>query len=146
MKIQFVAYGLPKPAGSKRGFPIKRKNGSIGVAIVDACKDTKSWQHVVASAAREAYNGPLLDGALVLTCCFYMPRIKGDFNSKGGLKPKAPSFHLKKPDTTKLVRAVEDALSDVVWRDDVQVVQQFATKNYGEPARVEVLIQTLSPQ
>lgn len=143
MKIKFTAYGEPKPAGSKRGFPVKRKNGTVGVAIVDACKHTKSWQHVVASAAREAYNGPLLDGALTLSCCFYMPRAKGHFNAKGVLRPKAPAFHCKKPDATKLVRAIEDALSSVLWRDDVQVVQQFVSKAFGEPARVEVTVAKL---
>ena len=38
----------------------------------------------------------------------------------------------------KLARAVEDALTGIVWRDDAQIVDEQLSKVYGEPARVEV--------
>ena len=40
----------------------------------------------------------------------------------------------------KLARAVEDAMSGVVYRDDAQVVTEVLRKRYGEPARAEVAI------
>ena len=45
-----------------------------------------------------------------------------------------------KPDLTKLVRAAEDSLRGVLWRDDAQVVRQVTEKRWGEPARVEIAV------
>ena len=60
--IQFTVYGKAQPAGSKTGFPIKRKNGSLGVAMSDSNPKAKSWQQEVKSAAAKAHDGPLLTG------------------------------------------------------------------------------------
>ena len=146
MQIKFTAFGAAKPAGSKRAFAFKGKDGRIRATVVDACRDTKSWQHVIATAAREAYAGELLTRAVNLAVLFYFPRPKGHYNAKGMLRPAAPAFHVKRPDATKLLRAVEDSLTGIVWRDDAQVVQQLAGKVYGEPARCEVTITELAPR
>lgn len=144
MKIQFTAYGLAKPAGSKRAFAFVGKDNRPHARVVDACAAGKSWQHVVASAARDAYDGPLVSGAVTMTLVFYFPRPAGH-SGKKGLKASAPAFHTKRPDALKLARGVEDALTGVAYVDDSQIVQEHLFKNYGEPARVEVLIQSLSP-
>jgi Holliday junction resolvase RusA-like endonuclease len=143
MKIEFTAYGLPKPAGSKRGF-LNKHTGRV--SLVDACKDTKSWQHVVSTAAREAYSGPLLRTALVAHFRFYFPRPKAHFGSGKNaavLKESAPAFLTKAPDALKLSRAVEDSMQGVVYENDSQIVNETIMKEWGEPARVEVCIQPL---
>jgi Holliday junction resolvase RusA-like endonuclease len=40
----------------------------------------------------------------------------------------------------KLARAVEDALTGVVWRDDAEIVAEGLAKLYGTPERVEISI------
>jgi Holliday junction resolvase RusA-like endonuclease len=70
---------------------------------------------------------------------FYLSRPKAHRGAKG-LKPSAPHHHTTKPDTTKLLRCLEDALTNVIWRDDTQVVRQHVSKNYGDPERTEVRI------
>jgi hypothetical protein len=153
MKIEFTAFGVAKPAGSKTAFAFKRKNGSLGASVVDACKTTKPWQAVVSTAAAyatprdgdgEFFNG--FDGPLVASFRFYVPRPKCHYNSKGELKANAPAFVTKKPDVLKLARAVEDALTGIVYRDDSQIVIENISKHYGEPARCEVKIETLTPR
>ncbi len=140
MKIQFTVHGKQSPAGSKVAM-----NGNV----FDACKTTKSWQSIVSAMARQAYAGPLLEGALSATFVFYGARPAGHFGSGkniGKLKTSAPAFNTKRPDVLKLARAIEDSLTGVIYRDDAQIVQEHLFKNYGEPARCEVAIQTLSPQ
>ena len=85
----------------------------------------------------------LPDSPLNLEVDFYVPRPKGHFG-KRGLRLSAPAFPTVKPDATKLLRAVEDALTGIVWRDDAQVVEQHVSKLYGEPARAEIRIYKLS--
>jgi Holliday junction resolvase RusA-like endonuclease len=44
------------------------------------------------------------------------------------------------PDLDKLIRAILDALTGVVWRDDGQVVDIVASKVYADTPGVDVVI------
>ncbi len=130
--IRFTVIGKPQPRGSKKAFPIPGKFGGVRHVITDTNKKSAPWMKVVAETARDAMKGiGLLDGPLLLKVAFFFARPKGHIG-KRGLKPSAPVHHTVKPDTTKLVRGLEDALKGIVWRDDSQVVEQTATKEYGE--------------
>jgi Holliday junction resolvase RusA-like endonuclease len=140
-EIRFVVYGEAQSAGSKRAFKNPRSDRII---VTDDNPKSRHWKTAVASEARlhVGEGAALFDGPLELRLVFYRPRPKGHFGVKG-LRAKAPPYPTTKPDTTKLIRAVEDALTKIVWRDDAQVVRQSAEKVYGEPARVEILIRPL---
>lgn len=144
--VSFTAYGLPQPAGSKRAFT-HRHTGRV--MVVDAAKGSRGWKQEVAAAARAAMTtqavdggGLLPDGPLALHVQFFLPRPKGHIGARG-LRPSAPDYPTTRPDATKLLRAVEDALTGIIWRDDAQVVVQTVSKHYGEPARCEVEITPL---
>ena len=144
--IRFTAIGKPQPAGSKSGAPIRRRNGSIGVAMRDSNPKAKPWQAIVANAAREAYSGDLLRGPLFVRMKFFLPRPKGHYGTgknAATLKASAPRHPTKKPDALKLARGTEDALTGVVYADDSQIVSERLVKRYGEPARVEIEIREL---
>jgi len=156
MRITFTVFGEPKPAGSKRAMPIYRRgpngrqlvtreNGSPMIAVIDDNPDSKAWKQQVACAARQAYCGELLDGPLRVSLHFYRPRPKGHFGANGlnkqGRDSLAPTT---KPDVLKLARGVEDALSKVIYRDDSQIVAELITKDYGEPARCEVIVEEMA--
>ena len=49
----------------------------------------------------------------------------------------------KKPDSSNVTKAVEDALNNVAYRDDAQIVDSQIRRFYGEPPRVEVLIKRI---
>lgn len=49
-------------------------------------------------------------------------------------------FPVKKPDIDNIVKAVLDALNDVAYRDDTQVVELHVRKRYSEKPRVEICI------
>lgn len=138
--VRLTVYGLPQPAGSK----VAGRSKAGKLFVRDAAKGSAPWKRQVAQAAGEAMNGTgLMDGPLELHARFVLPRPAGHFG-KRGLLPSAPTHPTKRPDTTKLVRAVEDALTGVVWRDDAQVVVQTAVKQFGEPARCELHVGPLS--
>ena len=132
--IRFRVVGLPKPAGSKRAF---RNPKTDGIILVDSSgKPGKDWRAAVQHVALDVMGDrPLLTCALALDVTFYLPRAKTHFGSgpnAGKLKDSAPVYPAKKPDVTKLLRAVEDSLTGVVWRDDAQVVNQGAHKVYAD--------------
>jgi len=121
--ISFFAAGIPLPKGNMT----QVRRGTFS-AMVDqsnmARKSRKAhgldrWAEVVATAARAA-KVPLLTGPVQLSLTFVLPRPK----------TVKRSAHTVKPDTSKLVRAVEDALSGIAYIDDAQVVSLVASKYY----------------
>lgn len=146
--------GIALPGGSKRGFPIRRKGGGIGVSIVDANPKVAGWRQLVALAARmeiEQHEDKAsfpLSGPIDLHVEIVLPRPKAHYRAskRAGtrtLREDAPAWHASKPDTTKLLRALEDALSGIAWFDDSQVAMQSASKRYGEVPGVQIRIEPL---
>lgn len=142
--VDFTVYGTPQPGGSKRAF---FRPGMRVPSVVDANPAVIPWRGAVAAAAVSAWgNRPLLDGPLYLGVTFFRPRPQGHFRSgrnAGTLRLNAPTHPTTKPDALKLARAVEDALSGVLYRDDAQIVQETITKAWGEPARAEISLRRL---
>ncbi len=151
MVITFTVYGEALTAGNKTPFPIMVngkpliKNGRIVTRVREGNPKTKDWKAAVAYAARQAYRGELLRGPLRLSLTFYRPRPRSHQGSSGLNKTgRENPFPITRPDTVKLTRAIEDALTGVLWGDDSQIVRHFLAKDYGEPARCEVTIETLA--
>lgn len=140
--LSFTVYGVPQPAGSKRAFP-NRKTG--GVIVTDDAAGSRPWKQEVAHTANASvtsYGWPRATREPVrLDVTFVIPRPKGHHGTGrnlGTVKGSAPAWPGVKPDATKLLRAVEDAMAGIVYYDDAQVVQQAVYKRYGHPARVEI--------
>jgi Holliday junction resolvase RusA-like endonuclease len=154
IRLAFTVLGKPQPAGSKRAFAIKRGGVPTGkVAVADANPRVKSWQQEVRVAARQAAVDAGIDslfvGPLELRAWFYVPRPRNHYRTGRNshlLRDSAPTWPIVRPDTTKLLRGLEDALTGVVWFDDAQVVVQAARKVFGEPARTEVEVRRLPVQ
>jgi Holliday junction resolvase RusA-like endonuclease len=136
--IEFRVAGQAQPAGSKRAFV---RGGHA--QVVDANPRSRSWKSQVAQVAAEAYSGPLLTGALSVEFCFCIPRPKshmGTGRNAGIVKRSAPKFPTTRPDVLKLARAVEDALTGVIWNDDAQIVEERLVKLYDDRAQVIVRV------
>lgn len=102
--------------------------------LVEANKKLPLWRKTVKFAALEAINNQpfaTLDEPVKVVYTFFLPRPK---------QPKWGQYPASKPDLDKLVRAVNDGLTDAgVWRDDSLVVELVARKVWtkhdekGEP-------------
>lgn len=141
-EIVIVVYGKAAPAGSKRGF-VNKKTG--GVILTDAAKGSRSWKSDVKDKAVERMDGwPPLSGPLRVEMLFWVRRPKGHFGSGRNLevvKESSPRFPTVKPDLLKLARAVEDAMTGIVYGDDAQIVTEVLRKRYTvEAERVEIVI------
>jgi Holliday junction resolvase RusA-like endonuclease len=133
--IFFWVPGIAQPAGSKRAFP---RGGHV--SVVDANPKAKSWKGVVGLRAELAMGGhPPFDGPLTVMMTFNRSRPKAHIG-KHGVLPSAPDFPTVKPDLLKLARAVEDAMTGIVYRDDAQIVAEWLWKKYGEQDGVMVSV------
>jgi Holliday junction resolvase RusA-like endonuclease len=138
--VSFSIEGRPQPAGSKRAFPRKRKDGRLAVSVVDMNPNAAGWKAHIRERAANAFpclGLPAMNGEPVgLSVDFYFERPRSHYRTGRFahlLKPSAPIRPTVKPDTTKVLRALEDALTGIAWKDDAQVVDQRARKFYGDP-------------
>lgn len=144
--FSFFVHGKPATQGSKRAF---WRPGMKHAAIVDDCKRNKPWRSdVIDAAMRELERQKISDfasysGPVALEITFYMARPAshlGSGKNANVVKPSAPVLPTKKPDLTKLVRPVEDALKGLLWRDDSQVWHGKYEKRFGSPEGAQVKI------
>ena len=100
----------------------------------------KDWRTSVADAATRAVCAQWeigqepLDCAVQLYCEFVFARPASHWTTKGALSAAGRrATHPGKPDLSKIVRAVEDALSGIAYDDDKRVVDYGGThKRYAD--------------
>jgi len=127
----FIA-GNAKPAGSKRAFA-HAKTGRIIVA--DDCKTTKQWQNLIRYHVQWNFTDPPLTVPIRLNVAFIRRRPRSHYGTGRNadkVKRSAPAFPITRPDRGKLLRAVEDALTGIVYRDDAQVVDGYVVKTWAD--------------
>jgi Holliday junction resolvase RusA-like endonuclease len=125
--VRIVVYGKPEPAGSKKAVQVKGR-----AQVVDANPKAAKWKRKVADHARLVMAGrDLLEGPVRLELYFVLERPKSHVGRRGLLRSGSPADHVTKPDALKLARAVEDALTGIVYRDDAQVTDGRQTKRYA---------------
>jgi Holliday junction resolvase RusA-like endonuclease len=127
--IAITVYGTPGPQGSKSFKGVRAsKSGHATPILVESSAKVGPWRDAVEAAALIAMNQPRrkpLAGPLAASMVFSLQppaRIPRDRFVDGVPYPAAY------PDTSKLVRSTEDALTGVVWLDDAQVVRYALTE------------------
>lgn len=118
--------GVPTPQGSTKSYVVKGR----AVTTSDNPR-TRPWRQVVGAVLRQhlhcgAIAYPVGAVALVIECV--MPRRAADMTQR--VQEWSPS-HVSKPDLDKLARAILDALTGILYRDDSQVVRIVASKRYA---------------
>lgn len=142
-EIKFFVPGIPKPGGSKTSFmhPKTKK-----IVTIDACRKNKEWRYLVAAFANEVKPEKPFDSTLEMIVEFTLPRPKYHYftgKRKHILKPSAPKFSNKQPDSIKLTRAFEDALTGIIYKDDSLIARHTIDKIYGDNPGVKVIIRVI---
>ena len=120
MELTFDVVGRPAPQGSKKSIGNNR--------FIETSKFLPAWRKDVRLAAEHAVtvNGwAIASGPVELEVMFYLDRP----SSVSTVKRPYP---IVVPDTDKLLRAVGDSLSGVVYEDDAQVIRVLAWKVYAD--------------
>lgn len=150
--IEFSVGGAPLYQGSKialiSGKRVKDKTGAVWVLnpmaslIEQANRKTKTrpsgaltaWKDRIKASAMRLSPEELWTGPIELECIFVLPRSPSHFTSKGALTKSAPT--IPRLDLDKMVRAVGDALTKVIYNDDVQIVGfGRTTKRFSETSK-----------
>lgn len=146
---RFAVQGDPVPQGSTRAFKTRPKVGKGKVVTTnDPTGRIERWRGDVRQACKLVLPDGYVPtpGPVTLTVLFLMQRPASHYlpetksRAPGLIRATAPTWHAGSPDIDKLVRAVMDALTNVVYKDDGQVVGLQIGKRWAdEPgARIDV--------
>jgi Holliday junction resolvase RusA-like endonuclease len=142
-QLAFTVPGTPVPQGSKSAFVVK---GRAVVAESNRAK-LKPYRAVVSQCAAEAMAGAeLYAGPVRVRLQLVFPRPKAHFvadDPARDLKASAPVYMASRPDAEKVARAIADALTGVVFRDDAQVSVWEIEKMYGTSPRAIIGVDEL---
>lgn len=131
--VRFQVFGVAQPKGSTRSLAIRTADGGLRTRTFSDNPNLKDWQHAVASAAQSLAGDGAFSGPVLVRAWFALRRPTS--------LSKRVTSHLKKPDLDKLLRAVNDALTGVLYTDDSQVVGLNGWKFYAVNAAPSVVIE-----
>ena len=123
--IYFSVDGKPIPQGSMKFI-------RPGVMIHSRAAELALWRAMVAQEAKKHIKVPFQD-SMVLEANFRLIR---------GKSVKRP-FPTVPPDLDKLLRAVMDAGTGVIWLDDAQVTQISCSKTYADTPGVDIGVRSI---
>lgn len=132
--LTFRVYGIAQSRGSKKAITVPGLRRGL---LIDDNPKSGPWMAVVRQAGEDAMKHigrtELFDGPLSMRVTIFRKRPKSHFTAKGNLKLSAPAFPATKPDSSKCMRAIEDALTKSVYVDDSRLVDSWPSKRWGEP-------------
>jgi hypothetical protein len=147
--------GYPPLIDARTGKPFvtpkRTKTGGPYIPVRDDNAKSGPWMRKVQRAAKAAMAGREPTTAPVkLTIDFYLERPQYHFGTgKNAGRLKAVfvnAEHKIRPDRLKLARAIEDALTGIVYADDAQTIDGPPRKHYvqpGELPRCEIQVEIL---
>lgn len=126
----FTILGDPRPQGRPRF----ARMGKF-VKAYDP-KDSRGYKQTLAAQIAAQNPTYIADGAVCLVCEFVFARPKS--------LPKRVVDHTKKPDLDNVIKALKDAMTGIVWRDDAQIVSLTARKYYGDVPGIKITVITVT--
>ena len=136
--ITFTVPGVPQGKGRPRVGTIS------GRARVFTPAKTVAYEGLIAHAAQQAMAGrPLLDGPVA--CAVHIDcAVPASWSRKKQRQALAAEIlPTTKPDADNVVKAIFDGLNNVLWRDDVLVVDLAVRKRYSATPCVRVEVRSL---
>lgn len=123
-------FGEPVAQGRARA-RIFDHGGRARVSMYDPA-NARDWKRTVLTQVLPAKPEAPVEGALAMGVTFFLRRPQS--------LPKRERHPVKRPDLSNLLKAVEDALKGVVYRDDSQIVRLDVEKRYDAAPGVRITL------
>ena len=136
--VEFTVYGSPVAQGRPRAG--KTRGGKTVLYDPTKSKNFKQYVKMCASQHRPAQ---LLEGPLVLIVKVYKPTLKSFSKKKTQEAEEGLIRPVTKPDLDNYLKGISDALNQVIWHDDSQIVETVVSKYYSQTPRVEIQVKNL---
>lgn len=137
-----VAFVIPgTPVG--KGRPKFARRGNFVTTYTP--EKTASYENLVKVKAEEAMRGiPPFDGAVCVGIhLFVTPPASWSQKKQREAVSGHGIFPTTKPDVDNVIKGIFDAMNEIVWKDDKQVVDVVVSKRYCTTARAVVEVRPL---
>ncbi len=135
--IQFTVYGTPVGKGRPKFSTFN------GQATAYTPAKTVNYENLVRLSVQQQQRGlkPFdKDVPLQADIIAYFPIPKSTSKKKREAMLNGEIYHTKKPDADNIAKCILDALNDIAYYDDSQVVYIRCKKNYSDEPRAEITI------
>lgn len=142
--IRFTVPGEPVPQPRQRHRITGRGPKAFVQNYTPAKHPVNDYKQAIQKAAAEVFDGDPVDAPLLLEVVFIFPR---QAIKCWKTKPMPRYLHQQKPDIDNLLKALKDALTKIVWKDDCQVCKVSAIKWRAagdEEPRTEITIKPIT--
>ena len=124
--ISFIIPGKPQPKQRPR---VTSRGTYTPQATVD-------YERLVGWQCRSVHKGKPLTQAVKMTVRMFFKLPKRTVKEKG-------DWHIQKPDTTNVVKAIEDGLNGIAYVDDSQIAYSIVTKQWSDQDYVYVELEEI---
>ena len=135
--IEFTIPGVPVPQGRPRA---GKNRGKI---VMYDPKESKDYKKYVALIAKQYAPKKPFEEALRVEMRIYRQTPKSTTKKDRALYIDGIKRPIVKADTSNYVKGIEDALNGIIYKDDSQIVDLYASKYYSDDPRVEISIQEI---
>ena len=133
--VAFTVDGIPHG----KGRPRFRSLGKFVQTYTDA--KTKSYESKIKDAAKQAMgSSDPLEGPVRLDLLIKLPVPKSYPKKRSEACLSGSEWPTKKPDWDNVAKSIADAMNDVVFLDDTQIVVAKVSKRYSAEPGVDVRI------
>ena len=136
-KVQCTIPGKPfakqRPRASRRG----------RFTTIYTPKETVDYENLVKYSYFQENGSVLLEGPLEAEIIGTFPVPTSVSNKQKNLMLEGKVQHTKKPDCDNMAKIVLDALNEVAFHDDSQIVDLHIKKQYGESPNVQITIKEI---
>lgn len=134
-RLVFEVPGEPVAKGRQQSKRRTGKGGKVYLAQITPAKTIRYESDVALFAAQAMAGRPLLDGPLWMTVVALFQRPKAHER----MKP-APVWVTKKPDSSNVLKAIEDGMNGVVYGDDSLVASSEIKRRWCDDGRPRVVV------
>lgn len=126
------------------GPPVAKGRPRLGKYTTYTPTKTVNYENLVQFSYIEKYKGSEpLEGDLKLEIVFYFPIPKRTSKKDRQLMIDGKIKHNKRPDIDNCIKSITDALNNIAYKDDSQIVAVVAIKLYSDEPRAEVFIENV---
>jgi len=125
------------------GEPIGKGRPRLGKGHTYTPEKTRTWEEMAALEARRQYQGEPLEGPVHMDveAVFAIPKYWPTWRRQEAEDDMV--MHIVRPDASNVLKAVEDALQGILFRDDSQIGSVSIEKWYGAEPGVWVEVKAL---
>lgn len=127
------------------GPPVAKGRPRLGKYTTYTPEKTVNYENLVQFSYLQKYkNAEPMEGYLKIEMLFFMPIPKSTSKKRKELMLQRKILPDKKPDYDNMAKAISDALNNIAYKDDNQIVEAHIYKFYCYDPRAEVFIESIS--